>query len=467
MVIACRKITRLLVGFLLVGGVCVSGAEVFAAESGQEKQSSDEVSVKQIEDLIVTLESETARADLIEELKLLTKASDSDHVSFSLSERLNLDETSSDLFRDYVRLLQGMDLDSSIISKSLLMLGVLICVWAVAVVNAKLSRYLNRRLTRMRREFGLSDKRLEAIFDWQRWSGYLISVLLFTYTAYSVLFSPPGTIRFGVWGISMAEYTAIFLILVLLVALSWEMLNTILEYAMSGRSSLNSTRVETLLPVIRNTAFFVIVLLMFLVTMSELGVNILPLLAGAGVLGIAVGFGAQTMVKDFISGFTIVLEDLIQVGDVVGVGDRVGKVEMITLRKIQLRSIDGVVHTVPHSEVSVVDNFTKDYAYYLMDIGVAYKEDTDTVVECLREVDAELREDEEFGSLIQEPIEVLGVDKFADSAVIIKARTRTNPHEKWNVGREFNRRIKLAFDAKGIEIPFPHRTVFMREESEA
>jgi small conductance mechanosensitive channel len=426
--------------------------------------ANSQVSAQQVEDLIVTLESETARARLIEELKLLTNANDSRHVSFSFSDKLHIDETSSDLFRDYIQLIQRTDLDSSFINKSLLLLLVLLGSYTFAFLNARLSRYFNRKLQGLRANLDLTPSRFSALFRLQRMGGYCVAVLLFSYTAYSVLFSPPDSIRFGMWGLTVAEYTAIFFVLVFLVILSWELLNGVLEYGMGSRSSLNSSRVETLLPVIRNTAFFAIVVLIFLVTMSELGVNILPLLAGAGVVGIAVGFGAQTMVKDFISGITIVLEDLIQVGDIVAVGNRQGKVERITLRKIQLRSLDGVVHTVPHSEVNVVDNYTKDFAYYLMDIGVAYKEDTDKVVECVEGVDREMRENKKFSSLIQQPIEILGVDQFADSAVIIKARTKTNPHDKWTVGREFNRRIKQAFDKQGIEIPFPHRTVFLREE---
>jgi small conductance mechanosensitive channel len=422
------------------------------------------VDAQQVEDLIVTLESETARANLIEQLKLLTNANDSSHVSFSFSERFHIDETSSDLFRDYIQLIQRADLDSSIINKSLLLLLVFFGCYGFAYVNARLSRYLNSRLQGLRDSLELTPRRFAALFRLQRVFGACVAVLLLSYTAYSILFSPPDSIRFGMWGLTVAEYTAISFVLVFLVTLTWELLNGALEYGMGSRSSINSSRVETLLPVIRNTAFFAIVLLIFLVTMSELGVNILPLLAGAGVVGIAVGFGAQTMVKDFISGITIVLEDLIQVGDIVAVGNREGKVERITLRKIQLRSLDGVVHTVPHSEVTVVDNYTKDFAYYLMDIGVAYKEDTDKVVECVEAVDQDMRESDEFGSLIHGPIEILGVDQFADSAVIIKARTKTNPHAKWTVGREFNRRIKQAFDKQGIEIPFPHRTVFLHED---
>lgn len=169
------------------------------------------------------------------------------------------------------------------------------------------------------------------------------------------------------------------------------------------------------------------------------------------------------MVKDFITGFAILLEDLLQIGDVVTVGDRTGEVTHITMRKIELRAVDGIVHTVPFSEVTVVDNMTKHFSYYLLEIGVAYRENTDEVVACLHAIDEEMRESEDYGPLILAPLEVLGVDAFADSAVIIKARTKTQPHKRWRVGREFNRRIKQRFDREGIEIPFPHQTIYFGE----
>ena len=150
----------------------------------------------------------------------------------------------------------------------------------------------------------------------------------------------------------------------------------------------------------------------------------------------------------------------------VRIGDRIGLVELITLRKVQLRNLDGTVHTIPHSEISVVDNLTRDYGYYLTDIGVAYKEDVDEVCRILEDVDREMREDEEFSELILEPIEIFGLDEFADSALNIKVRLKTGPQSRWPVGREFNRRVKIAFDKAGIEIPFPHRTVFLPESGE-
>ena len=220
------------------------------------------------------------------------------------------------------------------------------------------------------------------------------------------------------------------------------------------------TRARTLLPLFRTALMALLITVVALVALSELGVNIAPLLAGAGVIGLAIGFGAQTLVKDIITGIFILLEDQIAVGDVVRVGTHAGLVEKLTLRTIRLRDLAGNVHLVPFSEVSTVENMTKDFSRYVFDVGVAYREDTDKVVELLQRIGAEMQEDEAFRDSIVEPLEVLGVDSFGDSAVVIKARITTRPIHQWKVGREFNRRMKKLFDEEGIEIPFPHRTLY-------
>jgi moderate conductance mechanosensitive channel len=189
-------------------------------------------------------------------------------------------------------------------------------------------------------------------------------------------------------------------------------------------------------------------------------VNIGPLIAGAGVVGIAVGFGAQKLVQDVITGVFILMEDTISVGDVADVGSHAGLVEALTIRSVRLRDLAGSVHTVPFSAVSSVINMTKDFSHFVLDVGVSYREDTDQVVEVLKEIDAEMRAEPEFARRMIAPIEILGVDSFADSAVIVKARLKTRPIEQWTVGREFNRRMKKRFDALGIEIPFPHLTMY-------
>lgn len=194
--------------------------------------------------------------------------------------------------------------------------------------------------------------------------------------------------------------------------------------------------------------------------LNKLGIDIAPLLAGAGVLGIALGFGAQNLVKDLISGAFILLEDQIRVGDVIQVADKRGQVEKVTLRMVVLRDLSGNVHFIPSGDIHIVTNMTKSFSMYLFDIGVAYKENTDEVVELVKEVDDQMRSDPDFKDLILAPLEIMGVHKFDSSAVVIRARTKTKPGQQWIVGHEFNRRIKFSFDKNEIEIPFPHMTVF-------
>jgi small-conductance mechanosensitive channel len=225
-------------------------------------------------------------------------------------------------------------------------------------------------------------------------------------------------------------------------------------------------RADTLSSVIRYVLVIGILIVAAMTVMGELGIEIGPVLAAAGIVGLAVGFGAQNLVQDVISGFFILLEDQIRVGDVVQIADKGGVVERMTLRMVVLRDLAGNVHYVRNGQIQVVTNMTKEYSRYVFDIGVAYREDVDEVIEVVKEVDAELRNDPNFVNDILEPIEILGLDQFADSAVIIKARTKTKPIMQWAVGREFNRRLKKKFDEKNIEIPFPHMTVYMGQDKE-
>ena len=195
--------------------------------------------------------------------------------------------------------------------------------------------------------------------------------------------------------------------------------------------------------------------------------NVVPILTGAGILGVAAGFGAQTLVRDFISGFFLILEDQARVGDFVTIGPTSGVVQAINLRTVVLRDVAGVVHVIPNGSVDRIANHTKDYSYSLVDLGVAYKEDTDQVIAVARSVAEELQRDATHGPSILAPLEVLGVDAFAESQVTIRMRIKTLPLKQWEVGREFRRRIKKAFDAQGIEIPFPQRVVHVRERKAA
>lgn len=194
--------------------------------------------------------------------------------------------------------------------------------------------------------------------------------------------------------------------------------------------------------------------------LNKLGIAIGPILAAAGIAGVAIGFGAQHLVQDIIAGFFILIDDQVRVGDVVQAAGQGGVVEKMSLRMIVLRDLAGNVHYIRNGLIDVVTNMTQDYSRYVFDIGVAYREDVDEVIDVIKSVDEDLRADPLYKEDILEPIEVLGLDQFGDSALIIKARTKTKPIKQWGVAREFNRRLKIAFDKKDIEIPFPHVTLY-------
>lgn len=220
-------------------------------------------------------------------------------------------------------------------------------------------------------------------------------------------------------------------------------------------------RVATLMGLLTTMSETLVWGIVVIIALDQLGLDIRPILAGAGILGLAVGFGAQNLVRDLISGFFIILENQVRVGDVAVVNGTGGLVEAITFRTITLRDLAGVVHIFPNGTITALSNMTKGWSGYILDIGVAYKEDTDYVVAVMREVAEELRREPGFSGKILEPIEIFGVDDFGDSAVVIKARLKTRPIEQWTVGREYRRRLKKTFDARGIEIPFPCRSLYL------
>jgi len=220
-------------------------------------------------------------------------------------------------------------------------------------------------------------------------------------------------------------------------------------------------RADTLSSVVRYILNLTIVLVALVMILGELRINIAPVLATAGIVGLAVGFGAQALVQDVIAGFFVLLDEQIRVGDVVEIAGRSGLVEKVDLRMTTLRDMSGNVHYVRHGKIDFVTNMTKDYSSFVFDIPVAYREDVDEVIAVIQKVDGELRNDPGFKDDITVPMEVLGLDRFADSALIIRARTTTRPSKQWRVAREFHRRLKKAFDAKNIEMPFPHVTLYV------
>ena len=224
-------------------------------------------------------------------------------------------------------------------------------------------------------------------------------------------------------------------------------------------------RVKTLIGLLLTICLTLVWVIAVVMGLDQIGLDITPIIASAGIVGLAVGFGAQNLVRDVINGFFIILENQVRIGDVAVVNGTGGLVEAISFRTITLRDQAGTVHIFPNGTVTTLSNMTKDWSAYVMNIGVAYKEDTDRVTAIMREVGKDLQQDEQLGRKILEPIEILGVDAFGESEVVIKARIKTLPIEQWGVGREYRRRLKKAFDQNGIEIPFPHRTLYMGEAS--
>jgi small conductance mechanosensitive channel len=228
-------------------------------------------------------------------------------------------------------------------------------------------------------------------------------------------------------------------------------------------SSEQEKRAKTLIGIVSTSISVVIYVTAIMMVITECGVNIGPLLAGAGIAGLAIGFGAQSLVKDVISGFFLLMEDQIRVGDVANIAGIGGLVEAINLRTTRLRDLEGRVHIIPNGSITVATNLTRDWSRALIEIGVAYKENVDNVIAVLEKVGEELRNDPAFKEVIIEPMTVLGLDSFGDSSVNIRLYFKTLPIKQWEVAREFRKRVKRAFDENGIEIPFPHRTIYMGE----
>ncbi len=257
-----------------------------------------------------------------------------------------------------------------------------------------------------------------------------------------------------------------------ILALAWialmisrRLIRTLREYLARQKESVEDVkRVETLGRVFRYIASVLITVIAGLAIMGELGIAIGPILGAAGVVGVAVGFGAQSLVKDYFTGFFLLLENQVRQGDVAEVAGIGGLVEEVTLRFVRLRDYDGNVHFIPNGNISTVTNRSRGFARAVMDIGVAYREDVDQCFDVMRQVGREMREDSVFGPKIMEDLEIAGVEQWADSAVVLRCRFQVMPLEQWAVRREFLRRLKRAFDQNGIEIPYPHLTVYAGED---
>jgi small conductance mechanosensitive channel len=273
----------------------------------------------------------------------------------------------------------------------------------------------------------------------------------------------------GVWllgrGLRIALIAILTYVLIGVIAASAGRLEDEIARSTSPDMGERLKRARTLSRLVQNALTAIVVSIAGLMVLNQFQIDIMPILTGAGIVGLAVGFGAQTLVKDLIAGFFLTFENQVRVGDVAEINGTGGLVEAINLRTIVLRDLEGTVHVFPNGSVERLANRTKDFSYIVLDVGVAYKENVDTVFSVLRDIGAELAADAVHGASMLEPLEILGVDDFGESQVTIKIRIKTVPLKQWEVGRELRRRIKNSFDARGIEIPFPHLSLYVGEAS--
>ncbi len=293
------------------------------------------------------------------------------------------------------------------------------------------------------------------------WFGTAIA--LFEAWGFPVLF----WLTAGGLGGRVLEAVRTIVVVVVLAVVGWEVMNAVIARHMAGLADsaqlARAGRLRTLMPLLRTSVLIVLVLIVGMTVLSAIGVNIAPLLAGAGVIGIAVGFGSQKLVQDLITGLFLLLENAMQVGDVVTVAGMTGTVESLTIRTIRLRALDGAVHLIPFSAVTTVTNQTRDYSYALLDVSIGLNEEPAPIEEVLRRVAAELRADPAYQSIVLADLDVLGVEKLTDLAWIMRVRLKTQPGSRWAVAREMNRRIKNRFDELAIESPFTSHKVLSRD----
>jgi small conductance mechanosensitive channel len=226
-------------------------------------------------------------------------------------------------------------------------------------------------------------------------------------------------------------------------------------------------RARTVASLLRTLGATLVLIIAVMMAVREIGLDITPLIAGAGLAGLAIGLGAQSLIKDVIAGFFILMEDQFHVGDVIQAGGVSGQVERMTLRMTVVRDLKGAVHFIPNGEIKVVSNLTKEWSQAVLEIGVAYEEDVDRVIAILAEVGQALAEDEAFGKLILEPPQVQGIEALADAQVTIRILAKTLPLKQWDVAREFRRRIKARFAQEGIQFPYPHRVLITQPSATA
>ncbi|MGM0759158.1 MAG: mechanosensitive channel protein [Thermodesulfobacteriota bacterium] len=335
-----------------------------------------------------------------------------------------------------------------------------------------LSQYIGRRIylsPEIRDKLPLLESRLNAYIPNALKvlrAVILIGVVMFILDAWGLFdligwyTSPSGSNLIG-----KSVVVAVILIFALAV---WISLASMIEHFLNPKAGRGepTARAKTLMTLFHSALAITLATITAMIVLSEIGINIGPLIAGAGVLGLAIGFGAQKLVQDIITGVFIQVENALNTGDVVTAGGITGVAERLSIRSVGLRDLSGTYHIVPFSSVDTVSNFMRDFAFHVGEYGIAYRENIDEAISHLRAAYDELAADEEYASSLLAPLEVSGVTALADSSVNIRVRIMTAPGMQWAVGRAYNRLVKMHFDAAGIEIPFPHTTLYFGQEKD-
>ncbi|PWC29411.1 mechanosensitive ion channel family protein [Teichococcus aestuarii] len=352
----------------------------------------------------------------------------------------------------------------SFLGRALLTIGLIVLVMAVTFA---LSGMLGRMVSGMQqgrgglvrqlqgRYLGLLRRLLRVV------AGVLVVALCLRLWNFDVLAWISGGIGFAIF-----RPIASIAVAVLVGWVIWITLDTAVEHALlpsdaSGRPRDHSTRARTLLPMLRNFAFVVLCVLTVIAVMSNLGINVAPLLAGAGVVGLAISFGAQQLVQDVITGLFMLIEDTIAIGDTIDTGDRAGVVESVTIRTVRIRDGEGALHTIPFSQIKAMKNRSRGFGVYTVKVVVGYDADLDRVMEIMTEVGEALRADPEFGPNMLSGLQIWGVDQFTPEGITIMGGLRTRAQQQWGVGRAFNLRLKQRFDREGIPLTPPRPSLLL------
>lgn len=340
------------------------------------------------------------------------------------------------------------------------------------LLSSLLSQTIGRRITlsdELRRKLPLLEPRLNSYIP----AALRFLRVLIVSMAILLIFNAWYIVDLNAWyeseagGKLMSKIIGVAIILAV-AAIVWVVLASLIEHKLNPETGGGqpSARAQTLLLLFRNAVAIALATLTFMIALSEIGINIGPLIAGAGVLGLAIGIGAQKLVQDIITGIFIQVENAMNTGDVVTLGGITGTAEKLSIRSVGIRDLSGTYHIIPFSSVDTVSNYMREFAYHVGEYGVAYRESIDEAIEQLQKAFDELAASEDNKHEILAPLEVAGVISLADSSVIIRVRIKTTPGMQWAVGRAYNRLVKLHFDSAGIEIPFPHSTIYFGVDKE-